>query len=170
MILAAANQYGVPPQVALGVASHESRFQPTAQAPNSSAAGIYQLISATQNTLGVSNPYDAQQNINAGVGLLAHYYQVYGNWNDALQAFSDGPATVGISPPSSQTQGLVDYVNAYGPGVSLDASGTTPGDSIPTDSGASVSDALGLTQYGVTDTMLAVGAAVFAGAMLWALA
>jgi hypothetical protein len=64
--------------------------------------------------MGVTNPYDAQQNVQAGVGLLAQYYQQYGNWNQALQAFSDGPGTVqaGLAP-SAQTIGLIGYVNSY---------------------------------------------------------
>lgn len=109
-ITAAANAAGIPPSIALGVAQHESGFNPSAQNPGSSAAGLFQLTAATQQTMGVTNPFDPTQNIQAGVDLLSQYYNTYGNWNDALQAFSDGPGTVGNRPPSSQTQGLVSYV------------------------------------------------------------
>lgn len=154
--------------VALAVASHESQFQPNAQNPGSSAAGVYQLISMTQNTMGVTNPYDAQQNVNAGVDLLAQYYQKYGNWNQALQAFSDGPGTVANGqPPSSQTTGLISYVNSYAPSVALDTSDVSGGidlsSAVPTGDSNPISDALGLSDMGVTDNGLLIGAACFVG-------
>jgi soluble lytic murein transglycosylase-like protein len=122
-ITAEANSLGVPPSIALGVAQHESGFIPTAQNPSSSAAGLFQLTSSAQQYEGVTNPYDATQNIDAGVSLLAMYYQKYGNWPDALQAFSDGPGTVGVSPPSSQTQGLISYISSnYGVDLSAPSS------------------------------------------------
>ena len=114
MIVTAANQAGIPPSVALAVAQHESGFIPTAQNPSSSAAGVFQLISATQQTMGVTDPYNAQQNINAGVALLARYYQQYGNWNDALQAFGDGPATVGVQGPSLAVRQIQSMVGSGG--------------------------------------------------------
>lgn len=127
LISSASAQYNVPDlsTVALGVATHESALTPTAQNPGSSAAGVFQLVSATQTTMGVSNPYDAQQNVNAGVSLLAQYYNTYGNWPQALQAFSDGPGTVAQGlPPSSQTLGLISYVQSnYG--VDLSGAGDT---------------------------------------------
>jgi hypothetical protein len=122
-IVAEANAVGVPPNIALAVAQHESGFIPTAQNPSSSAAGLFQLMGVTQQTLGVTNPYDPTQNIDAAVPLLAKYYQQYGNWNLALQAFSDGPGTVSQGlPPSAQTLGLISYVNAYTPPSGLDVS------------------------------------------------
>lgn len=132
-IAQAATQAGIDPSVALAVAQHESGFVPTAQNPGSSAAGVFQLTAATQATLGVTNPYDATQNINAGVGLLASYFNKYGNWSDALQAFSQGPGTVGQAP-SSQTIGLINYVagqsssvSPYSGGGSGDGSGANAG-------------------------------------------
>jgi hypothetical protein len=129
-IIAEANAVGVPPSIALAVAEHESRFIPTAQNPSSSAAGLFQLMGVTQQTLGVTNPYDPTQNIDAAVPLLAKYYQQYGDWNKALQAFSDGPGTVSQGlPPSAQTLGLISYVNSYSPPSTLDISGG--GSSLP---------------------------------------
>lgn len=123
-IVAEANSLGVPPQIALAVAQHESGFIPTAQNPSSSAAGLFQLMGVTQQTLGVTDPYDPTQNIDAGVGLLARYYQQYGDWNKAIQAYSDGPGTVSQGlPPSSQTTGLINYVNSYSVPSGIDLSG-----------------------------------------------
>jgi Transglycosylase SLT domain len=137
MITTAAAGYSVPDlaSVALGVAQHESQFTATAQNPSSSAAGVFQLVSSAQQYTGVTNPLDAQQNVNAGVSLLAQYYNTYGNWPQALQAFSDGPGTVqqGL-PPSQQTLGLEAYVQANygvdlsGGGTAVAATGTDTGD------------------------------------------
>jgi soluble lytic murein transglycosylase-like protein len=123
-ITAEAQSLGIPPSIALGVAQHESGFVPTAKNPNSSAAGIFQLTTSAQQYEGVTSPYDPTQNIDAGESLLAMYYQKYGNWPDALQAFSDGPGTVGVSPPSAQTQGLISYISSnYGVDLSAPSSG-----------------------------------------------
>lgn len=133
MLINAANSAGIPPSIALGVAYHESRFQANAQNPNSSAAGVMQLLAGTQQTLGVTNPYDAQQNVDAGVSLLARYYQQYGNWPQALQAYADGPATVqqGL-PPSAMAQEFISSVTSYSPPAGLDL-GTVPSLNLATD-------------------------------------
>jgi hypothetical protein len=141
MIAAAAASYNVPDldSVALGVAQHESQFTATAQNPISSAAGVFQLVSSAQQYTGVTNPLDAQQNVSAGVGLLAQYYNTYGNWPQALQAFSDGPGTVqqGL-PPSQQTIGLMNYVQSnYGVDLTgagaAGTAGTGTGTAVTTD-------------------------------------
>lgn len=122
MIVAQANTDGVPPAIALGVAAHESNFQPSAQNPNSSAAGLYQLLNVTQTTLGVTNALDPTQSIQAGVGLLAQYYAQYGNWTTALYAYADGPGAV-ASPgyqPSAMAQQFASYVTSYSPPAGLD--------------------------------------------------
>lgn len=133
LLINAANQNGIPPSIALGVAAHESGFRANAQNPNSSAAGVMQLLSGTQQTLGVTNPYDASQNVNAGVGLLARYYQQYGNWPQALQAYADGPGTVqqGL-PPSPMAQEFISSVTSYTPPAGLDL-GTVPDLNVATD-------------------------------------
>lgn len=174
MITQAASAYPNVPNlsdVALAVASHESGFQANAQNPGSTAAGVYQLLGVTQTTLGVTNPLDAQQNINAGVGLLASYYQQYGNWDQALQAFSDGPGTVAAgTAPSAQTTGLINYVDSYSGGVvSSSPSVVSSSDDDTGESDNPVSDALGLSQFGVTDSGLTIGAACVAGLVLLSL-
>ena len=152
MIVAAANAYGVPPSIALGIASHESGFNPNATNQNTNGTtdyGVMQLNSTTVQTLGVSNPLDPQQNIDAGVGLLAQYLNTYGgNVTDALQAYAAGPGSVGS--PSSSTSSFINYVTGYSPPASLDLSNSSGldlsslGISLPDLSSFSVSDALGL--------------------------
>lgn len=117
MIVAAANQYGVPPQLALAVASHESGFNPNATNLNTNGTtdyGVMQLNTTTVQTLGVSNPLDPQQNISAGVQLLAKYYQQYGgNEESVLQAYAEGPGGVGTE--DAGTSQFIQYVESYTP-------------------------------------------------------
>jgi Transglycosylase SLT domain len=176
-IVAQAQTDGIPPAVALAVAQHESQFIPTAQNPTSSAAGLFQLLSVTQQTLGVTSPYDPTQNINAGVGLLSTYYKQYGNWPQALQAYADGPGTVqqGL-PPSTMAQGLIDYVNTYTPPAGLDLStdDSSGFDLSSLTSGLDVSS-LGLPDLsqstiidGVPDWMVWAGSAALGAGLLFA--
>lgn len=133
MIVDQANADGVPPNIALAVAGHESNFQPNAQNPTSSAAGLFQMISSTGEAQGVTNPFDPTQDIAGGVGLLAKLYQQYGNWTTALEAYSDGQGAV-ASPgytPSTQTNSLLSYVNTFTVPAGLDLSGSSAGLSLP---------------------------------------
>ena len=172
MVIATANQYGVPPAIALGVAAHESGFNATAQNPNSSAAGVMQLLSVTQQTMGVTNPLDAQQNITAGVQLLAQYYATYGNWTTALYAYADGPGAV-ASPgyqPSAMAQQFASYVTGYTPASNLDLSDgnsilSSMGLSTPTDDDSSDSSSFAAS-LGLSDTELAVAGIAVAGLAL----
>ena len=134
MIVAAANQYGVPPQLALAVASHESGFNPNATNLNTNGTtdyGVMQLNSTTVQTLGVSNPLDPQQNIDAGVQLLAKYYQQYGgNEESVLQAYSEGPGGVGTE--DATTSQFIAYVENYTPQPGIDLTGSAVASAPPT--------------------------------------
>jgi soluble lytic murein transglycosylase-like protein len=172
LIVQAAQTQGVPPNIALAVAAHESQFIPTAKNSTSSAAGVFQLISSAQQYTGVTNPYDPNQNVNAGVSLLAMYYKQYGNWPQAIQAFSEGPGTVASGqPPSGQTQNLIDYINTFDPSqilsaVGVDASGAP---STIADAAASIPDQVTTLVAGIdfTDpTTIVLGLGLLAG-LVW---
>jgi soluble lytic murein transglycosylase-like protein len=126
LIVAAANQYGIDPRLPLGIAAHESGFNPLAVNPNGGAAGVMQLMPSTAATLGVTNPLDAQQNIDGGVRLLSQLLAKYnGDTTLALWAYSNGSGNVlagGMNPANmpAQAAGLVSYVDAYQPPASLD--------------------------------------------------
>jgi Transglycosylase SLT domain len=170
-------------QIALGVAAHESGFTATAQNPNSSAAGVMQLMAVTQKTLGVTNPYDPTQNIDAAVGLLAQYYGTYGNWTTALYAYADGPGAV-ASPgyqPSAMAQQFASSVqsgsvNGFSISSILAALGISTGSSASDSSGSvlglsdDTDDSSSLAQsLGLSDEQLAIGGAVFVGLLALAL-
>lgn len=126
MIVASANQYGIDPRIPLGIASHESGFNPSAVNPNGGAAGVMQLMPATAASLGVADPLDPAQNIDGGVRLLSQLLTKYnGDTTLALWAYSNGAGNVsagGMNPANmpAQAAGLVSYVDGYQAPVSLD--------------------------------------------------
>lgn len=163
MVVNAANQYGVPPNLALGIASHESGFNPNATNVNTNGTtdwGVMQLNDTTVKTLGVSNPLDPQQNIDAGVGLLASYLQKYnGNTSLALQAYASGPGTVASgSAPNSTASSFISYVQGYSAPSSLNVDLTTPSDTADVSGDGSVSPDAGGSADWTTLALVAGGA------------
>lgn len=69
MVVAKAQEHGVQPAVALAIGQIESGLNAKAKAGTSSASGVFQLIDRIGKQYGVTNPFDAGQNIDAGVRL-----------------------------------------------------------------------------------------------------
>lgn len=116
-IEASANQYGLDPKLIRAVIKEESGFQPFALS-TSGAMGLMQLMPGTAEGLGVTAPYNIEQNILGGSTYL--YYQLKefdGNLELALAAYNAGPNAVkkyGGIPPYDQTQKYVKKVlNSY---------------------------------------------------------
>jgi LysM repeat protein len=99
LIVAEATTQGVPPALALAVAWQESGWQQGAVS-SAGAIGIMQLIPASgewvaQSMLGQPvNLYDPASNVRAGVRLLRHYIDRYGDRTLALAAYYQGQAAV----------------------------------------------------------------------------
>jgi soluble lytic murein transglycosylase-like protein len=79
------------------------------------AVGLMQLMPATANRFGVSNPYDAQQNVRAGARYLKFLIDRFGqNIRLALAAYNAGEDAVdrngGQIPPFSETMAYVPRV------------------------------------------------------------
>lgn len=133
MIVAISDQYGVPPELALGIAAHESGFNPAAVNSTGGAAGVMQILPSNFASLGITDPLDAQQNITGGVSMLAQLLQKYnGNQTLALWAYSNGSGSVtagGSNPANAPAQAadLINYVeNVYQPPASLDLTAALP--------------------------------------------
>lgn len=137
MVQAAAAQYGVDPGLALAVAQRESGLNPNATS-SAGAQGVMQLMPATAASLGVSNPYDPTQNINAGVRYLASLISQYGgDTTKALAAYNWGPGNLNnaiaayggnwLSAAPSETQNYVAAIT----GVTAESNATTPTLTIP---------------------------------------
>lgn len=98
------------PDLLRAVIRRESSFQPCAVS-RSGAMGLMQLMPGTAFDLGVKNPFDAEQNIDAGSRFLRSLLDRYGgDLSLALSAYNAGPARVDAIkaiPPIKETQ---DYV------------------------------------------------------------
>ena len=135
MIVDAANEYGVPPSIALGIAAHESGFNPNALNNNTNGTtdyGVMQLNTSTLQTYGVStaDALDPQTNIDTGVSLLGSLLQKYnGNTTDALWAYANGSGNVNPNgTPPAATQSFISYVTSYNPPSTLALSTDDSGD------------------------------------------
>ena len=60
---------GLPPELVYAVIEQESRFANNAVSPKG-AAGLMQLMPATQTTFGVTNPFDPERNVATGTKFL----------------------------------------------------------------------------------------------------
>ena len=111
----AASTYGIPEKILKAVAKTESDFQVTAVS-KAGAMGIMQLMPATAKELGVSDPFNPEQNIMGGAKLLASNLKEFGgDLKLALAAYNAGSGAVrkydGI-PPYNETQNYVKKIMA----------------------------------------------------------
>lgn len=111
----AADTYGVSIDLLKAVARQESNFT-TNIVSSSGAIGVMQLMPSTAAYLGVTDPYDAEQNIMGGAKLLAELSARYnGNIALTLAAYNAGASAVdsyGGIPPYSETQNYVAKIIA----------------------------------------------------------
>jgi soluble lytic murein transglycosylase-like protein len=115
MVRETARKYGVDPDLAEAVARQESGFKPWALSEKN-AMGLMQIIPSTARSLGLENPWDPQQNAEAGVRLLAQLIQKHdGNLVKALAEYNAGPnvaaqATTPSSIPIAETRSYVNSI------------------------------------------------------------
>ncbi|HOQ75055.1 MAG TPA: lytic transglycosylase domain-containing protein [Thermoclostridium sp.] len=109
-------QFNVDPLLVRAVMKAESSFQPFALS-TSGAMGLMQLMPFTAQGLGVTDPYNIEENIRGGVQYLSWQLKEFDNdWKLALAAYNAGPNAVkkyGGIPPYEQTQKYVEYVLRY---------------------------------------------------------
>lgn len=109
----AAETYGVDAKLLKCVAYAESRFRPDVTS-KSGAMGIMQLMPKSAEYLGVTDAYDAEQNIMGGAKFLASLLEQFdGNIEYALAGYNAGPNRVkeyGGVPPFEETQNYVKQI------------------------------------------------------------
>ncbi|WP_338532646.1 lytic transglycosylase domain-containing protein [Paenibacillus peoriae] len=94
LINEASQKYGIPVALIKAVIDTESSFNPSVTS-SAGAKGLMQLMDATAQGLGVSDPYDPVQNIDAGVRYLSYQIKRFnGQENMALAAYNAGPGRV----------------------------------------------------------------------------
>lgn len=85
---------GLTPDLLRAVIEKESSYLPCAVS-STGAQGLMQLMPATAAELGVENPFDARENVNAGARFLKQLLVKYdGNLPLALAAYNAGPGRV----------------------------------------------------------------------------
>jgi soluble lytic murein transglycosylase-like protein len=106
VIDALATRHGVSPRLVRAVIEAESGWNPRAVS-RKGAAGLMQLMPGTARGHGVTDPFDPEQNLDAGVAELgAHLRQYEGELSLALAAYNAGGRSVaryGGIPPYRET-------------------------------------------------------------------
>ena len=121
----AAARHNVDPNLVRAVVKVESNFNPNAVS-RKGAMGLMQLMPSTARQLNVKNPFDPEQNVDAGVRHLKQLLECYGgDIKLTLAAYNAGAGAVARSsgvPRFAETQNYVRRItNLYYGGATFDA-------------------------------------------------
>lgn len=112
----AAEKYNVDVKLLKAIAHAESNFNPNATS-SSGAMGVMQLMPSTSKSLGITDAYNAYDNIMGGAKVIAEHLANYnGDVSLALAAYNAGSGNVakyGGVPPFTETQNYIKKVLAY---------------------------------------------------------
>lgn len=108
-----ANEFQIDAKLVKAVVRNESCFDKMALS-RAGAQGLMQLMPATAESLGVVDPFNAEQNIRGGTKYLSQLIKKYNNnLALALSAYNAGPGSVakhGGVPPFPETQKYIERV------------------------------------------------------------
>lgn len=128
-IAMAAARHNVDPNLVRAVVKVESNYNPNAVS-RKGAMGLMQLMPSTARQLKVKNPFDPQQNVDAGVRHLKQLLENYGgDVKLTLAAYNAGSGAVARSsgiPHYTETQNYVRRItNLYYGGFDLSTTGAS---------------------------------------------
>jgi soluble lytic murein transglycosylase-like protein len=128
-IVMAAARHNVDPNLVRAVVKVESNFNSNAVS-RKGAMGLMQLMPSTARSLNVRNPFDPEQNVDAGVRHLKQLLENYGgDVNLTLAAYNAGAGAVARSagvPRFPETQNYVRRItNLYYGGFDFTSSGAS---------------------------------------------
>ncbi|MGA3189958.1 MAG: lytic transglycosylase domain-containing protein [Bryobacteraceae bacterium] len=124
----AAKAHDVDPLLVHSIIKQESNYNVHAVS-NKGAEGLMQLTPSTARMLGVSNSFDPEQNIEAGVKYLKYLQDLYKDDKLALAAYNAGPGSVNkynAIPPYAETQNYVYQVEKRYAGAKREADAAKP--------------------------------------------
>ncbi len=105
--------YGIDPLLVMAVIREESGGN-THAISSAGAKGLMQLMPGTAAELGVTDPFNAEQNVHGGIAYLAYLLKMFNhNIPFALAAYNAGPNAVkayGGIPPYPETQNYVKNI------------------------------------------------------------
>jgi hypothetical protein len=105
-----ATREGVSPDLLRTVMKQESGFRPCAVS-SKGAMGLMQLMPETAEQFGITNPFDAASNLDAGARFLKELLTKYGgDLPKTLGAYNAGPAKVNAAGTVPAIPETMDYV------------------------------------------------------------
>lgn len=89
--------YNLNPKLVAALIARESKFNPSAVS-KSGAVGLGQLLPSTWSTVGISNPYDIDENVKGTVRYLKYLLDRFKKYRDrvalAIAAYLEGPNAI----------------------------------------------------------------------------
>ena len=130
----AAARHNVDPNLVRAVVKVESNFYPNAVS-RKGAMGLMQLMPSTARSLNVKNPFDPEQNVDAGVRHLKRLLESYGgDVKLTLAAYNAGSGAVARSagvPHFAETENYVRRItNLYYGGFDISSEGSVSRDPV----------------------------------------
>jgi soluble lytic murein transglycosylase-like protein len=104
-----ARRQEIEPDLLRGVVRQESSFRPCAVS-SKGAMGLMQLMPATAASLGVKNPFDPRENLDAGARFLKQLLTQYDSLALALGAYNAGPGKVDRAEGIPKIPETLNYV------------------------------------------------------------
>jgi len=101
--------YGVDPDLTRAIIWVESRGNPRSVSPKG-ARGLMQLMPGTARAMGVTDPFDVDQNIRGGLRYLKNLLDRLGRLERALWAYNAGPQAVREGRLPAETMSYINKV------------------------------------------------------------